>query len=205
MLIWLLPCSMGVACPAALLRFEERSESIVRLQNWRLSVRWPLRNPPISVTIKIPIQVLGAPGPYGAAGGSPAKSLHVRPLGLYVRPPRQNFRRRGPARQRNHDFALRRFHVGRPGAARSGRPGPPICSRGLRYRPHDWCECEKNRLHAYIFMGRGASARFRRRAQIGRFLRRSGASGRLLGTRGRARGGSIAPNAIFAGVPRATS
>ena len=83
-------------------------------------------NPPISVTIKIPIQVLGAPGPYGAAGGPPAKSLHVRPLGLYVRPPRQNFRRRGPARQRNHDFALRRFHVGRPCAALSGPPGKRV-------------------------------------------------------------------------------
>ena len=86
----------------------------------------PKRNPPISVTIKIPIQVLGAPGPYGAAGGPPAKSLHVRPLGLYVRPPRQNFRRRGPARQRNHDFALRRFHVGRPCAALSGPPGKRV-------------------------------------------------------------------------------
>ena len=43
------------------------------------------------------------------------------------------------------------------------------------------------------------------RSQIGRFLRRAGASGRLLGTRGRAWGGSIAPNSIFAGVARATS
>ena len=100
-----------------------------------------------------------APACTRATGGPPAKSLTARPLGLYARPPRQNFRRRGPARPRNRNFALRRFHVGRPSAARSGRPGPPICSRGLRYRSQGWCECEKNRLHAYIFMGRGASAK----------------------------------------------
>ena len=76
----------------------------------------------------------------------------------------------------------------RPAAAPSYHPRPlPRAAqrRALRFSPQ---------IHAHFS-----------RSQIGRFLRRSGASGRLLGTRGRARGGSIAPNSIFAGVPRATS
>ena len=94
------------------------------------------------------------PRPYAATGGPPAKSLTVRPLGLYARPPRQNFRRRGPARPRNRNFALRRFHVGRPCVALSGRPGATICRRGLRYRPQGWREFEKNRLRGpHFFLG----------------------------------------------------
>ena len=68
-----------------------------------------------------------------------------------MRPPRQKFRRRGPARPRNRNFALRRFHVGRPCVARSGRPRTPICSRELRYWPQGWREFEKNRLRGPPF------------------------------------------------------